>query len=46
MTKFIFVTGGVMSGIGKGVTAASMGKNSAGKRFQGNCGQDRSLPER
>jgi len=26
VTKFIFVTGGVMSGIGKGVTAASMGK--------------------
>ena len=26
MTKFIFVTGGVMSGIGKGVTAASIGK--------------------
>src|SRR5271157_6023604 len=25
-TKFIFVTGGVMSGIGKGVTTASMGK--------------------
>ncbi|MHA1836250.1 MAG: CTP synthase, partial [Candidatus Odinarchaeia archaeon] len=26
MTKFIFITGGVMSGIGKGVTAASIGK--------------------
>jgi CTP synthase len=26
MTKYIFVTGGVMSGIGKGVTAASIGK--------------------
>ncbi|MHA1799002.1 MAG: CTP synthase, partial [Candidatus Helarchaeota archaeon] len=26
MTKFIFVTGGVMSAIGKGVTAASIGK--------------------
>ncbi|MBD3228535.1 MAG: CTP synthase [Candidatus Lokiarchaeota archaeon] len=26
MTKFIFVTGGVMSGIGKGITSASIGK--------------------
>jgi len=26
MTKFVFVTGGVMSGIGKGVTSASIGK--------------------
>jgi CTP synthase len=26
MTKFIFITGGVMSGIGKGVTSASLGK--------------------
>ncbi len=26
MTKYVFVTGGVMSGIGKGVIAASIGK--------------------
>ena len=26
MTKYVFVTGGVMSGIGKGVTTASIGK--------------------
>ena len=26
MSKFIFVTGGVVSGIGKGLTAASLGK--------------------
>ncbi|MHA2060021.1 MAG: CTP synthase, partial [Candidatus Ranarchaeia archaeon] len=26
MTKFVFVTGGVLSGIGKGVTTASIGK--------------------
>lgn len=26
MTKFIFVTGGVVSGIGKGITAASLGR--------------------
>ena len=26
MSKFIFVTGGVVSGIGKGITVASLGK--------------------
>ncbi|MGB4667963.1 MAG: CTP synthase, partial [bacterium] len=26
MTKFIFVTGGVVSGLGKGITAASLGR--------------------
>jgi len=26
LTKYVFVTGGVMSGIGKGVIAASIGK--------------------
>ena len=26
MTKYIFVTGGVVSGLGKGVTAASLGR--------------------
>lgn len=26
MTKFVFVTGGVVSGLGKGITAASMGR--------------------
>ncbi|MEM1828150.1 MAG: hypothetical protein QXP02_01825, partial [Desulfurococcaceae archaeon] len=25
MTKYIFVTGGVLSGLGKGITAASIG---------------------
>ena len=25
-TKYIFVTGGVVSGIGKGITAASLGR--------------------
>ena len=25
-TKFIFVTGGVVSGLGKGITAASLGR--------------------
>ncbi|MHB8739929.1 MAG: hypothetical protein ACYC62_02035, partial [Coriobacteriia bacterium] len=26
MTKHIFVTGGVVSGLGKGITAASLGR--------------------
>ncbi|HOB41422.1 MAG TPA: CTP synthase, partial [Limnochordia bacterium] len=26
MTKFIFITGGVVSGLGKGITAASLGR--------------------
>ena len=26
MAKFIFVTGGVVSGLGKGLTAASLGR--------------------
>ena len=26
MAKFIFVTGGVVSGLGKGITAASLGR--------------------
>ncbi|MHA1367773.1 MAG: hypothetical protein ACTSP5_15380, partial [Candidatus Heimdallarchaeota archaeon] len=26
-TKLVFVTGGVMSGIGKGIVASSIGKN-------------------
>ncbi|MBR3228027.1 MAG: hypothetical protein IKF68_05735, partial [Erysipelotrichaceae bacterium] len=26
MCKFIFVTGGVVSGLGKGITAASLGR--------------------
>ncbi|HUY01619.1 MAG TPA: CTP synthase [Candidatus Deferrimicrobium sp.] len=34
MTKFIFITGGVMSGIGKGVTSASIGKLFQFRNFQ------------
>jgi CTP synthase len=26
LTKYIFVTGGVVSGLGKGITAASLGR--------------------
>ena len=34
MTKFIFVAGGVMSGIGKGVATASIGRILQGKGFK------------
>ena len=33
MAKFIFVTGGVVSGLGKGITAASLGKIVKAKRL-------------
>lgn len=33
MTKFIFVTGGVVSGIGKGITAASIGRMLKSRGF-------------
>ena len=36
MTKYIFVTGGVVSSLGKGITAASLGrllKNQRSKRY-------------
>ncbi|MDD4412676.1 MAG: CTP synthase [Patescibacteria group bacterium] len=33
-TKYIFVVGGVMSGVGKGVTAASIGRIMAAKGFK------------
>lgn len=34
MTKYIFVMGGVMSGVGKGIAAASIGKILSGKGFK------------
>ena len=34
MAKFIFIAGGVMSGIGKGVATASIGKILQGKGFK------------
>jgi len=36
MPKYIVVAGGVMSGVGKGVTTASIGKIQDAKRLQGN----------
>lgn len=34
MTRYIFVAGGVMSGVGKGVTTASIGKILQSKGFE------------
>ena len=34
MTKYIFVTGGVISGIGKGVTTASLGRLLINRGFK------------
>ena len=36
MAKYIFVTGGVTSSLGKGIIAASLGKAVAGKGLEGN----------
>jgi CTP synthase len=33
-TKYIFVVGGVMSGVGKGVTAASLGRILVGRGYK------------
>ena len=33
--KYVFVTGGVVSGLGKGITAASLGTPSESKRVSG-----------
>ena len=34
MTKYIFVTGGVVSGLGKGITAASLGRLLTARGFK------------
>ena len=34
--KYVFVTGGVVSGLGKGITAASLGASSESERIPGN----------
>ena len=34
MTKYVFVTGGVVSGLGKGITAASLGRLLKSRRFK------------
>ena len=43
MAKYIFVTGGVTSSLGKGIIAASLAKSVAGKRPEGNHSKIRSL---
>ena len=35
-TKYIFVTGGVVSGLGKGITAASLGRLLKNRGYNGN----------
>lgn len=35
MTKYIFVTGGVVSGLGKGITAASLGRLLKARGLEG-----------
>ena len=45
-TKHVFVTGGVASSLGKGLTASSLGKPAQGARSAGDHAEARSLPER
>lgn len=42
-TKYIFVTGGVVSGLGKGITAASLRKITKKQRIQSNNSKIRSI---
>ena len=46
MTKYIFVTGGVVSGLGKGITAACAGSASQNARAQGRGAEARPLHQR
>ena len=46
MTKYIFVTGGVVSGLGKGITAASLGQAFESARAQGRGAEARPLHQR
>ena len=43
MAKYIFVTGGVVSGLGKGLTAASLGRNFKTARVKSVYAKIRSL---
>ena len=43
MTKYIFVTGGVVSSLGKGITAASLGRLLKSRGYRGNDPEIRSL---
>ena len=44
--KYIFITGGVVSSLGKGITAASLGHAAQGARPQGRRAEARSVHER
>ena len=46
MTKYIFVTGGVVSGLGKGITAASLGRLLKSARPQGRSAEARPVYQR
>ena len=46
MTKYIFVTGGVVSGLGKGITAASLGRLLEKPRPENCSAEARSLHQR
>ena len=43
MTKYIFVTGGVVSGLGKGITAASLGRLLKARGYKVGRSEVRSL---
>ena len=45
-TKFIFVTGGVVSSLGKGLAAASIGSLARGARLPGHAAEDGPLHQR
>ncbi len=46
MARFIFITGGVVSSLGKGLASAALGRAVAGARLFGAAAQARSLPQR
>ena len=46
MSRFIFITGGVVSSLGKGIASASLGACTAGPRPQCQHDQARSLYQR
>ena len=46
MTKYIFVTGGVVSGLGKGITAASLGRLLKSRRYQNRSTEARPIHQR
>ena len=46
MTKYIFVTGGVVSGLGKGITAASLGRLLKSRGLKVASAEARSLHQR